>query len=118
MKTYFSNPILFALLFLFIACSNNDTEQTETETDKETPIVATPTFNDFYASVVNQVTQADLTNTLQTYEDFGAKPTGSTELDQVQSWIETTYEDLGYTCLLYTSPSPRDRQKSRMPSSA
>ena len=26
--------------------------------------------------------------------------------------------DLGNTCLLYTSPSPRDRQKSRMPSSA
>ena len=24
----------------------------------------------------------------------------------------------GYCCLLYTSPSPRDRQKSRMPSSA
>ena len=25
---------------------------------------------------------------------------------------------LSYICLLYTSPSPRDRQKSRMPSSA
>ena len=25
---------------------------------------------------------------------------------------------LKHTCLLYTSPSPRDRQKSRMPSSA
>ena len=25
---------------------------------------------------------------------------------------------LYYNCLLYTSPSPRDRQKSRMPSSA
>ena len=25
---------------------------------------------------------------------------------------------VGDTCLLYTSPSPRDRQKSRMPSSA
>ena len=25
---------------------------------------------------------------------------------------------MGTTCLLYTSPSPRDRQKSRMPSSA
>ena len=25
---------------------------------------------------------------------------------------------LAKTCLLYTSPSPRDRQKSRMPSSA
>ena len=28
------------------------------------------------------------------------------------------FHQLGYTCLLYTSPSPRDRQKSRMPSSA
>ena len=27
-------------------------------------------------------------------------------------------EDLYYTCLLYTSPSPRDRTRSRMPSSA
>ena len=27
-------------------------------------------------------------------------------------------EEMGVTCLLYTSPSPRDRQKSRMPSSA
>ena len=27
-------------------------------------------------------------------------------------------EGQGKTCLLYTSPSPRDRQKSRMPSSA
>ena len=26
--------------------------------------------------------------------------------------------DHDHTCLLYTSPSPRDRQKSRMPSSA
>ena len=26
--------------------------------------------------------------------------------------------EASYTCLLYTSPSPRDRQKSRMPSSA
>ena len=30
----------------------------------------------------------------------------------------TTYEVTITTCLLYTSPSPRDRQKSRMPSSA
>ena len=27
-------------------------------------------------------------------------------------------KDHAQTCLLYTSPSPRDRQKSRMPSSA
>ena len=29
-----------------------------------------------------------------------------------------SYPDLIRPCLLYTSPSPRDRQKSRMPSSA
>ena len=27
-------------------------------------------------------------------------------------------EHIPYTCLLYTSPSPRDRTRSRMPSSA
>ena len=29
-----------------------------------------------------------------------------------------SFDDLLQRCLLYTSPSPRDRQKSRMPSSA
>ena len=29
-----------------------------------------------------------------------------------------TFQTLSYTCLLYTSPSPRDRTRSRMPSSA
>ena len=29
-----------------------------------------------------------------------------------------THQGESYACLLYTSPSPRDRQKSRMPSSA
>ena len=33
--------------------------------------------------------------------------------------VDYSGEILGeYICLLYTSPSPRDRQKSRMPSSA
>ena len=37
-------------------------------------------------------------------------------LDVVEAWKDD--EDEIHTCLLYTSPSPRDRQKSRMPSSA
>ena len=32
--------------------------------------------------------------------------------------IMRTLEAHGYTCLLYTSPSPRDKRQSRMPSSA
>ena len=45
------------------------------------------------------------------------KLTGYQEL--IQSWIITShsYERL-LCCLLYTSPSPRDRTRSRMPSSA
>ena len=33
-------------------------------------------------------------------------------------WGNFKYGELTHSCLLYTSPSPRDRQKSRMPSSA
>ena len=33
-------------------------------------------------------------------------------------WAADTFVDFDRSCLLYTSPSPRDRQKSRMPSSA
>ena len=48
-------------------------------------------------------------------------------VDATQGWIAATartatalgsFSATGGTCLLYTSPSPRDRQKSRMPSSA
>ena len=34
-----------------------------------------------------------------------------------QKTLKTAF-DSGYFCLLYTSPSPRDRTRSRMPSSA
>ena len=38
------------------------------------------------------------------------------ELDwQIETWAQKTQ---GWSCLLYTSPSPRDRSLSRMPSSA
>ena len=38
-------------------------------------------------------------------------------IDTEESRTRDKVEDL-FGCLLYTSPSPRDRQKSRMPSSA
>ena len=39
--------------------------------------------------------------------------------DESKKWpIVYIFEPLARGCLLYTSPSPRDRQKSRMPSSA
>ena len=69
------------------------------------------------------------------YIIYGPPGTGKTHtlLGHIESFLESTPPDqIGYftfsknaagegkqrACLLYTSPSPRDRQKSRMPSSA
>ena len=58
---------------------------------------------------------------------FGARnPDGTFSLDKMMASIETAdvraieikLSQGAKPCLLYTSPSPRDRQKSRMPSSA
>eukprot|EP01017_Pseudomicrothorax_dubius_P012919 TRINITY_DN15514_c0_g1_i2.p1 TRINITY_DN15514_c0_g1~~TRINITY_DN15514_c0_g1_i2.p1 ORF type:complete len:182 (-),score=20.36 TRINITY_DN15514_c0_g1_i2:10-555(-) len=40
------------------------------------------------------------------------------QYDEVKESFPQDYSVGGRSCLLYTSPSPRDRQKSRMPSSA
>ena len=44
----------------------------------------------------------------------------TTQIRALVKKAQTDYypADLNISCLLYTSPSPRDRQKSRMPSSA
>ena len=47
----------------------------------------------------------------------------SSEASQIRGWAfrmptEGGGTEVGYLCLLYTSPSPRDRTRSRMPSSA
>ena len=45
---------------------------------------------------------------------------GAAFLSFVNAWIELAgmLNELSRSCLLYTSPSPRDRTRSRMPSSA
>ena len=42
----------------------------------------------------------------------------STEMEALMRDLGNTLIEQYGNCLLYTSPSPRDRQKSRMPSSA
>ena len=39
-------------------------------------------------------------------------------LKAFETWKSMVEPEWPHLCLLYTSPSPRDRQKSRMPSSA
>ena len=47
---------------------------------------------------------------------FRVSPEEDTQIETAVKLTGLTKQD--YICLLYTSPSPRDRQKSRMPSSA
>ena len=42
----------------------------------------------------------------------------ATSSDNATERVELDEDEVSLCCLLYTSPSPRDRQKSRMPSSA
>ena len=44
--------------------------------------------------------------------------TGQWITEDDRDLMYTLNEDMGYDCLLYTSPSPRDLSTSRMPSSA
>ena len=40
------------------------------------------------------------------------------QFDQIYQECVFTFKEFSLDCLLYTSPSPRDRTRSRMPSSA
>ena len=43
---------------------------------------------------------------------------GNSKMHKEVKFAFEKMKEHAYNCLLYTSPSPRDRQKSRMPSSA
>ena len=70
----------------------------------------------------------NLNHILGTYPEYDAEnlnriPNNSLDMivaDQVLEHVQHPWyaAEAFYSCLLYTSPSPRDRQKSRMPSSA
>ena len=65
------------------------------------------------------ITDERILNTLLKYEkkDFFPNEKNSLINSDIDFIDEKSFMVLR-TCLLYTSPSPRDRQKSRMPSSA
>ena len=56
--------------------------------------------------------------TPRTFEYLGYKRPVSQEMNGARLWGPKDSFLNFQACLLYTSPSPRDRQKSRMPSSA
>jgi len=55
------------------------------------------TFNPFYNSIVENISQTNLLNDLTTFENFGVKNVGSTRLTDAENWITSRYQSLGYT---------------------
>ena len=109
MKTIYFLPFIF----LFLSCNDNDEAQTDTGND-----------------IINDVTiplslyQKIYKTTSDIYIEGGYVYINTDGVPDHKSpyFLGTEWETQQYAaydgCLLYTSPSPRDRQKSRMPSSA
>ena len=57
-----------------------------------------------------------INTSIDTKSHTGTKLKRCSDIDEHNHVFDELHEECG--CLLYTSPSPRDRQKSRMPSSA
>ena len=80
--------------------------------------------------MVTTVMQNQNLHTLELPEAYNISTKENTEQSDLEIYLSATAEESvfqvneltstidNYPCLLYTSPSPRDRQKSRMPSSA
>ena len=72
------------------------------------------------AAMNQDMSEQEMVELISSHEVFSGF--GQTELEQLRSVVsfrEAKAKEVVFEiCLLYTSPSPRDRQKSRMPSSA
>ena len=80
------------------------------------------TNDDAYKDAINKINLCNKYDILSVTSFLEERISKVYITDLIQTYCMFDYEILTLldttTCLLYTSPSPRDRQKSRMPSSA
>ncbi|MFD2915902.1 M28 family peptidase [Psychroserpens luteus] len=60
-------------------------------------VTSAQTFNQFYADIVANTSQANVLSDLTAFENFGVKTVGSTALANTENWITARYQALGYT---------------------
>ena len=99
----------FALLVFLGACGGSSGDS-DTETIENTVVGA------------EQVTRGNVPDAVVVSYDAMTDTISITDDDITDTLEANTLLDTqgftGYSCLLYTSPSPRDKRQSRMPSSA
>ena len=79
---------------------------------------ATPAMNEFYFLLKEDICKGFCEEREQTVSDW-LNDQGIIEYNEMgELWKDLTLHPYFQACLLYTSPSPRDRTRSRMPSSA
>ena len=108
-KPYFGSPTLIA-------------KAIKQEIFKQTQLTASAgiSYNKFLAKIASDLDKPDgLTLITQKQGPEFVKQLAIGQFYGIGPATESRMQDLGiYTCLLYTSPSPRDQRGSRMPSSA
>ena len=80
------------------------------------------TFDDFINHEILEISENYIKSSL-VVEDYHKQPMGMVHGGVIDTMAEASISYAAYytqegTCLLYTSPSPRDKRQSRMPSSA
>src|SRR6186997_1391233 len=63
------------------------------------------TFIQRYSNIVNQVSQANITNNLTEYEALGVKRRGTPALQNTLNWLKNKYLSYGYTAAQMTEDS-------------
>ena len=111
----FLTILTLSTIFLILTSCQKEEIQPTTPTKVTPPDVTQqnpPNSQDATVSIVNTTTDSDsiITNTTNEFSVL--------EFIENEEDFSLFYEALTRTCLLYTSPSPRDATLSRMPSSA
>ena len=86
----------------------------------KTAVEANPEIEQFWLSYIDAlIKEKQFENAKQVFEQAKKQGVAEDKLDVLETQLTPTAQvNEAKFCLLYTSPSPRDRQKSRMPSSA
>ena len=78
-------------------------------------VAAINNYQQMYDQLFDQIAKSGL---LMVVDEVNVCVVAGQELNVIQSPVVKVHYDPDGACLLYTSPSPRDVEESRMPSSA